>query len=93
MDKVVVVDNGHAIFSQGILVKHGNIYSTFFDQFALRKDIIILGHPFFYVFNPTVDWQQGNLVGEEVSFQTPRYKYHYKVIAKIQEEAFGEIRF
>ena len=43
----------------------------------LGKDNIILGYPFLYVFNPTMNWQKGVLSEGEVSIQTPRYKYRY----------------
>ena len=37
---------------------------------SLGKESIILGYPFLYVFNPTIDWQQGKLP-EELHLQTP----------------------
>ena len=49
----------------------------------LRKDSIILGYPFLYVFNPTMNWQKGVLSGGEVSIQMPRYKYRYQELRKV----------
>jgi len=43
---------------------------------SLGKDSIILGYPFLYVFNPTINWQQGKIKEGGVSLQTPWYKYH-----------------
>ena len=56
---------------------------------SLGKDSIILGYPFLYVFQPTINWQKGVLLGGEVSLQTPRYKYRYKDIARIQKRALA----
>ena len=39
---------------------------------ALGKESIILGYPFFYAFNPTINWQKGALPGD-LHIQTPRY--------------------
>src|SRR6266566_8111926 len=50
---------------------------------ALGKDGIILGYPFFYTFNPTINWQEGRIEEGNVSLHTPHYKYHYKDIAKV----------
>ena len=58
---------------------------------SLGKDSIILGYPFLYVFQPTINWQKGVLSGGEVSLQTSRYKYRYKDIAHIQKKAFAEV--
>src|SRR6266403_3331481 len=57
---------------------------------ALGKDGIILGYPFLYVFNPEVDWQQGKLKGGDVTLQTPRYRYRYQDIARIQRAALAQ---
>ena len=43
---------------------------------ALGKESIILGYPFLYAFNPTIDWQKGALPGD-LHVQTPRYKYRF----------------
>ena len=59
---------------------------------SLGKDSIILGYPFLYVFQPTINWQKGVLLGGEVSLQTPRYKYRYKDIAWIQKRALAQVR-
>ena len=48
---------------------------------SLGKDSIILGYPFLYVFQPTINWQKGVLSGGEVNLQTLRYKCRYKDIA------------
>ena len=55
---------------------------------SLRKDSIILEYPFLYVFNPTINWQKGVLSGE-VSIQMPRYKYRYRELRKVQQEAIA----
>ena len=36
---------------------------------SLGKESIILGYPFLYVFNPTINWQKGKLL-EELHIQT-----------------------
>ena len=46
---------------------------------ALGKESIILGYPFLYAFNPTINWQQGALPGD-LHIQTPRYKYRFRDI-------------
>ena len=58
---------------------------------SLGKDRIILGYPFLYLFNPTIDWQQGRIEEGGLSLQTPRYKYHYRDIAKVQKEAIARV--
>ena len=58
---------------------------------SLGKDSIILGYPFLYVFNPTMNWQKGVLSGGEVSIQTPRYKYCYRDLRKVQQEAIAQV--
>ena len=49
---------------------------------SLGKESIILGYPFLYVFNLTIDWQQGKLL-EELHLQTPQYKYRFKDVLDI----------
>ena len=56
---------------------------------SLGKESIILGYPFLYVFNPTIDWQQGKLP-EELHLQTPRYKYCFKDVLDIQRKALKQ---
>ena len=58
---------------------------------SLGKDSIILGYPFLYVFNPMMNWQKGVLSGGEVSIQTPRYKYQYRDLRKVQQEAIAQV--
>ena len=58
---------------------------------SLGKDSIILGYPFLYVFNPTMNWQKGVLSGGEVSIQMPRYKYRYWDLRKVQQEAIAQV--
>ena len=58
---------------------------------SLGKDSIILGYPFLYVFNPTIDWQQGKVKEGSINLQTPRYKYRYRDIAKVQKEAIARV--
>ena len=58
---------------------------------TLGKDGIILGYPFFYTFNPTIDWQKGQIKEGNVSLHTLCYKYHYKDIAKIQRDAIVQV--
>ena len=53
---------------------------------ALGKESIILGYPFLYAFNPTINWQQGALP-EDPHIQTPHYKYRYRDIFDIQKKA------
>ena len=53
---------------------------------ALRKKSIILGYPFLYAFNPTINWQQGALPGD-LHIQTPHYKYWFRDIFDIQNKA------
>ena len=57
---------------------------------SLGKESIILGYPFLYVFNPTIDWQQGKLP-EELNLQTPRYKYLFKDVLDIQRRALKQM--
>jgi hypothetical protein len=42
---------------------------------SLGQDRIILGYPFLYEFNPTIDWQQGRLKGGAIQLQSARYKH------------------
>ena len=58
---------------------------------SLKKDSIILGYPFLYTFNSTLDWQNGRIKEGEASLQTPQYKYRYKDITKIQKQAFAKV--
>ncbi len=58
---------------------------------ALGKDGIILGYPFFYTFNPTINWCEGRIEEGAISLHTPRYKYRYKDIAKVQKEAIVQV--
>ena len=44
---------------------------------ALGKESIILGYPFLYAFNPTINWQLGALPGD-LHIQTPQYKYRFR---------------
>ena len=53
---------------------------------ALGKESIILGYPFLYAFNHTIDWQKGELPGD-LHVQTPRYKYRYRDIFDLQKKA------
>src|SRR6266566_10017486 len=50
---------------------------------ALGKDGIILGYPFFYTFNPTINWHEGRIEEGAISLYTLCYKYRYKDIAKV----------
>ena len=56
---------------------------------SLGKESIILGYPFLYVFNPTIDWQQGKLP-EELHMQTTRYKYRFRDVLDIQKRAIKQ---
>ena len=56
---------------------------------SLGKESIILGYPFLYVFNPTIDWQQGKLP-EELHIQTTRYKYRFRDVLDIQRKAIKQ---
>ena len=56
---------------------------------SLGKESIILGYPFLYVFNPTIDWQQGKLP-EELHLQTPCYKYCFRDVLDIQRKALKQ---
>ena len=49
---------------------------------SLGKESIILRYPFLYVFNPTIDWQQGKLP-EELHIQTTWYKYRFRDVLDI----------
>jgi hypothetical protein len=40
----------------------------------LGHDRIILGHPWFKQFNPTIDWPTNTLKGDEVVFETAGYQ-------------------
>ena len=53
---------------------------------ALGKESIILGYPFLYAFNPTINWQQGALPGD-LHIQTPHYKYRFRDIFDLQKKA------
>ena len=57
---------------------------------SLGKESIILEYPFLYVFNPTIDWQQGKLP-EELHIQTTRYRYHFKDVLDIQKRAIKQM--
>ena len=56
---------------------------------SLGKESIILGYPFLYVFNPTIDWQQGRLP-EELHIQTTQYKYRFRDVLDIQRRAIKQ---
>ena len=56
---------------------------------SLGKESIILGYPFLYVFNPTINWQQGRLPAK-LHLQTPRYKYRFKDVLDIQRRAIKQ---
>ena len=38
-----------------------------------------------------MNWQKGVLSGGEVSIQMPRYKYHYRDLRKVQQEAIAQV--
>ena len=57
---------------------------------SLGKESIILRYPFLYVFNPTIDWQQGKLP-EELHIQTTRYKYCFRDVLDIQRKALKQM--
>jgi hypothetical protein len=40
----------------------------------LGKDCIILGYPWFKLYNPTFDWQHNTLQGENVEIDTAGYR-------------------
>ena len=56
---------------------------------SLGKESIILGYPFLYVFNPTIDWQQGKLP-EELHLQMPHYKYRFRDVLDLQRKALKQ---
>jgi hypothetical protein len=35
----------------------------------LEQDHIILGYPWLWEFNPEIDWEEGQLIGEEVKLE------------------------
>ena len=39
----------------------------------LGKDQLILGHPWFKIFNPTIDWTTNQLLGPDVTIQMAGY--------------------
>jgi hypothetical protein len=39
----------------------------------IGRDRIILGHPWFKAFNPTIDWTTNTLIGEDVHIETTSY--------------------
>ena len=53
---------------------------------ALGKESIILGYPFLYAFNLTINWQLGALPGD-LHIQMPRYKYRFRDIFDLQKKA------
>ena len=57
---------------------------------SLGKESVILGYPFLYIFNPTIDWQQGKLP-EALHMQTTRYKYRFKDVLDIQRRAIKQM--
>ena len=57
---------------------------------ALGKKSIILGYPFLYAFNPTINWQQGVLPGD-LHIQIPWYKYQYRDIFNLQKKAIEKM--
>ena len=57
---------------------------------SLGKESIILGYPFLYIFNPTIDWQQGRLP-EELHIQTTQYKYRFRDVLDIQRRAIKQM--
>ena len=40
----------------------------------LGRDWIILGHPWFRSFNPSINWETNQLEGDEVEIETARYR-------------------
>ena len=57
---------------------------------SLGKESIILGYPFLYVFNPTINWQQGKLP-EDLHIQTTHYKYCFRDVLDIQRKALKQM--
>ena len=56
---------------------------------SLGKESIILGYPFLYVFNPTVNWQKGKLP-KELHLQMLCYKYRFRDVLDIQKKALKQ---
>ena len=51
----------------------------------LGTDRVILGYPFLYEFDPTINWKKGQLMEGAVQIETARYKYLDLYVAKLQK--------
>ena len=40
----------------------------------LGNDRIILGHPWFHTFNPTINWEKNQLQGDDIEIETAGYQ-------------------
>ena len=51
-----------------------NIIKQGFYIANLGRDWIILGHPWFHAFNPTIDWETNQLQGDDIKIETAGYR-------------------
>jgi hypothetical protein len=54
---------------------------------GIGKDCFILGHPFFFTFNPQIDWKKGHILGPETKILTIGFKQAHRLLRKIQLQA------
>ena len=70
---------------QGERAKLQRFYIT-----SLGRDRLILGYPFLYEFNPSIDWRQGRIRGKPVLLQSMKYQYVAQRIIQMQGDALRQ---
>ena len=70
---------------QGERTKLQRFYIT-----SLGRDRLILGYPFLYEFNPSIDWRQGRIRGEPMLLQSMKYRYVAQRIIQMQGDALRQ---
>ena len=71
--------NGEITHAVDLLVKQGNKKETLqFYITNLGKDAFVLGYPWFRIFNPAIDWTNGNINGPQIKMETIQHKVYEK---------------